>query len=453
MSPGARDNPQSGSFRRVLGTGDLVLFGIICITPIATIPPFGIAQKLSGGYATDTILIAMLAMLITAVSYGRMSALYPVTGSAYTYVGRGLNEHLGFLAGWAMFLDYLLIPMINVIYCGATMYRLVPAVPYAVWAALFAAIATWLNIAGLRTGARANQVVLGVTAVVVAAFVIAAMRYLIAQSGWHGLLSLRPFYDRTTFDLPRIGTATSFAALTYIGFDSVTTLAEEVRNPRRAVPLATVLVCLITGVFGGGVAYLGQLVWPDYGSFPSADTAFMDVTRRVGGAVLFNAMAAIIIVAQFGSAFTGQAGAARLLFGMARDRVLPPALFGRLHSQRNVPVWNIVFIGILSTAGAMLFDFEHGAEVLNFGAFLAFMGVNLAVIRTFYFCAPAHARGLVKDLLLPLAGFVFCLAIWFDLPRAAHWIGGIWLLVGLVYEMILSRGFRQAPGVSGERWF
>jgi amino acid transporter len=128
----------------------------------------------------------------------------------------------------------------------------------------------------------------------------------------------------------------------------------------------------------------------------------------------------IILVAQFGAAFTGQAGAARLLFGMARDNVLPASLFGRLKSRRNLPVQNIVFTGILFTAGAMVFDFERGAEVLNFGAFLALLGVNLAVIRTFYFRAATSGRRLVRDLLLPFSGFAFCLAIWLALPRAAH---------------------------------
>src|ERR1035441_4387768 len=216
--------------RRVLSFWDLVLFGIICVTPIAPLPPFGIAEKLSDGHATLTVFIAMFAMLVTAVSYGRMAGLYPEAGSAYTYVSRGLNPHVGFLAGWATFLDYLIIPVANVIYCAATMYRLAPQVPYAAWALVFAGLATWLNLRGVRTGARVNQSLMALMVVVLVVFVTLAVRYLLALAGWGALFSTTPFYNPATFDFNKVRTATSFAALTYIGFDAVTTLSEEAKH-------------------------------------------------------------------------------------------------------------------------------------------------------------------------------------------------------------------------------
>ncbi len=427
--------------KRVLTVWDLIFFGIVCVTPIAPIPLFGIAQKLSNGHATTTILIAMAAMLITAVSYGRMAGLYPAAGSAYTYVGRGLNPHLGFLAGWAMFLDYLIIPTVNTIYCAVTVHRLLPEVPYWTWAALFAAAATALNLLGIRTGSRSNKILLAFMSAVLIWFTVLAVRYVLA-GGFGALFSLKPLYDPATFQFSAIATATSFAALTYIGFDSVTTLAEEVENPRRNVPIATVTVCLFTGIVGAAVIYLAQLVWPEHSNFPNVETAFMDVTRRVGGSILFGAMGAVLIVAQFSSGLTGQAGAARLLFGMGREEVLPKRPFGTL-DRRGEPVWNVAIIGVLSFGGALLFDFEGAAEVLNFGAFLAFMGVNLAVCRQFYLLSAN--RRVVRDLALPIMGFLFCLAIWLSLPRPAKWIGSCWLAAGLVYDAIVTRGFQRQP--------
>jgi putrescine importer len=159
--------PAPGRLRRVLRLPDLILYGIMVIMPIAPIPLFGLAQKLSDGYAVTTILIAMFAMLLTAVSYGRMASLYPVAGSAYTYVGRGLNAHLGFLAGWAMFLDYLIVPLLCTIYGALTVQRLVPGVPYAVLALLFAGGMTALNLRGIRSTTRANFVMLVVMCAVV----------------------------------------------------------------------------------------------------------------------------------------------------------------------------------------------------------------------------------------------------------------------------------------------
>lgn len=444
---GGREQPGvvAQPLRRVLNFWDLVLFGIICVTPIAPLPPFGIAERLSGGHATLTIFIAMLAMLVTATSYGRMAGLYPNAGSAYTYVSRGLNQHLGFLAGWATFLDYLVIPMANVIYCAATMHRISPQVSYAIWALLFAGISTGLNLRGIRTGARVNQGLLAVMISVLVVFVVLAVRYLFGLSGWSALFSTEPFYHAQSFNFARIRTATSFAALTYIGFDAVTTLSEEVKNPRRTVPVATIAVCLFTGIVGGALVYLSHLVWPDYKTFPSIDTAFLDVTQRVGGIALFEGMAAVIIMAQFGSALTGQAGAARLLFGMGRENVLPRAFFGHLDARRQQPAYNVVLIGLLAVCGALIFDFEQAAEVLNFGAFLAFMGVNLAVIKKFFFDRIRGVRNVVIDVLVPLLGFGFCFTIWASLPVPAKRVGLVWIAVGFVYHAIATRGFRRPP--------
>jgi amino acid transporter len=230
---------------------DLILYGIVLIMPIAPIPLFGLVQQLSLGHAVTTILIAMVAMMLTAFSYGRMAALYPSAGSAYTYVGRGLNPHLGFLAGWAMFLDYLLVPLICTIYGSLTVQRLVPQVPYVVWAAGFAGAMTVINLRGIRTTSRANLALLVVMCVVVVAFMVEAVQFLSRHQGWRGVISTHPFYNPATFHWSSIATATALAALTYGGFDGVTTLAEEVKNPRRNVLLATVLVCLFTGVCGG----------------------------------------------------------------------------------------------------------------------------------------------------------------------------------------------------------
>jgi len=414
--------------------------------PIAPIPLFGLVQQLSLGHAVTTILIAMVAMVLTAFSYGRMASLYPSAGSAYTYVGRGLNPHLGFLAGWAMFLDYLLVPLICTIYGSLTVQRLVPEVPYAVWAAVFAGSMTAVNLQGIRTTSRANLALLVVMCVVVIAFMVGAVHLLFRQQGWHGVFSTRPFYNPGTFHWSSIATATALAALVYGGFDGVTTLAEEVENPRRNVLLATVLVCVFTGVFGGLQIYLAQRVWPDYTTFPNVETAFMDVSRVVGGALLFKAMAGILILANLGAGMSAQAGVSRLLFGMGRDNVLPRSLFAYLDPKRNLPLYNILLVGILTFMGALFLNYEQAADLINFGAFLAFMGVNLATVRTFYFSKSSnHQRHLLTDAIVPVIGFVFCFAIWFSLPQSAKIVGGFWLLGGIAYDAVKTRGFQLSP--------
>jgi putrescine importer len=439
--------------RRTLTLWDLIFYGIVLIQPIAPVPLYGVAQKLSDGHFVTIILIALLAMLITAVSYGRMGALYPTAGSAYTYVGRGLNPHLGFLAGWAMILDYLLQPLINTVWISTALHeRYLPQIPYIAWAALIAGIMTMLNLAGVKSSARANKVLLAVMSVVVAFFVVLAVRYLWRGQGWAGLLSTEPFYNPKAFNAHKILTATSFAALTYIGFDGVTTLAEDVENPKRNVLLAVVLTCIFAGVCSAVEAYLGARVWPDWRSFPNLETAFMDICSRVGGLLLFNAMGALLIVAAFGSGLTGTLGAARLLFGMGRDGVLPKKFFGYLKPGSSTPTYNILLIGGLAFLGAVLLNYigsayEHAGELLNFGAFLAFMGVNFACFWQFTVIAKkAGAQSnLLKDAILPLIGFAFCGLIWWNLNNLAKTVGGIWFAVGIIYVGFKTNWFRSAP--------
>ena len=445
---GAAPQQQAGapSLKRVLTLWDLILYGIVLIMPIAPIPLFGVVQKLSDGHSVTTILLGMVAMLLTAFSYGRMAALYPTAGSAYTYVGRGLHPHLGFMAGWAMFLDYLLVPLICTIYGALTVQRLVPQVPYAVWAAAFAGTMTFVNLAGIRATVKTNFVLMLVMCGVVMAFIVLAIKVLLARQGFGGLVSIEPFYNPKTFHFGAIATATSVAALTYGGFDGVTTLAEDVKNPRRNVLLATVLVCLFTGIFGGLQIYLAQRLWPDYRTFSNLETAFMDVSRMVGGAVLFQAMAAILILANIGSGLSAQAGVSRLLFGMGRDGVLPRR-FSRLDPKRNTPVFNIVLVGAFAFLGALALNYERAAELINFGAFLAFMGVNAAAIREYYFRRKGGSRSVLADLVVPGLGLLFCLGIWLSLPTPAKIMGALWFAVGLTYDGIKTRGFRKAPSL------
>jgi putrescine importer len=437
------DAEDASELKRTLGLWDLVFYGIVLIQPIAAVGLFGIAQQLSRGHMVTTVLIAMFAMMLTAVSYGRMASLYPSAGSAYTFVSRGLNVHLGFLAGWAMVLDYLILPIVSVIYAALTLTRIVPHVTFGVWVVLLIALTTWLNLRGMKSTARSNIILLVAMCIVIAAFFYFSVRYLALHGGTHALISLEPIYNPATFRLRDVLTATSFAALTYIGFDGVTTLAEDVRNPRKNVLIATVLVCAFTGVFSAVQIYLAARVWPTYNNYPNVETAFLDVCGRAGGPWLFQAMAVTLFVACVGSTLTGQVGAARLLYGMGRDGVLPKSTFGRLNKKTNVPAFNIILVGLITLVGAFVLSYEHSAEVLNFGAFLAFMGVNAAVIKTFY--VSGGRKKIFRNVVAPAVGFLFCAGIWWSLPSLAKWIGGAWILLGFAYLTMLTRGFRQLP--------
>ena len=438
--------------KKVFTLWDLIFYGLILIQPTAPIPLFGVAQKLSNGHTVTVILIAMLAMVVTAVSYGRMAAIYPSAGSAYTYVGRVINPHLGFLIGWAMILDYVLQPLLSVVWISTALQsRYLHAIPYWLIALILVLILTGLNLRGIKTSAKTNKLFMFVMCAVIAVFFYLAVRYLFHLDRWAGIFSTEPFYDPKTFDAHRIWGATSFAALTYIGFDGITTLSEDVKNPRRNVLPATVLVCVLTGIISGVEVYLGQRIWPNWHTFPNLETAFMDVCSRVGGSVLFQAMGAILILAALGSGLTGGLGAARLLFGMGRDGVLPRRFFAHLHPESNTPTYNILLVGALAYCGALTLNavgnaYEHTAELINFGAFLAFMGVNLSVFWHFAVLTRKERRPrILADTILPLLGFAFCALIWWNLNSLAKIAGGVWFLIGLTYLCISTRGFRRVP--------
>ena len=433
-----QDSQGGAHLKRALGLWDLVFYGIILIQPTAPMPLFGVVSQEARGHVVTTVLIAMCAMLFTAISYGRMARAYPSAGSAYTYVGREIHSGLGFVTGWSMAMDYMLNPIICTIWCSKAAMNLAPEIPYAVWAVFFALLFTSLNLRGIKATARTNEVLVMAMCVVVVYFFIAAVRFVLHQ---HGVSYTRPFYDPATFSLGRISTGTSIAVLTYIGFDGISTLSEEVRDPRRNILLATVLTCLITGVLATLEVYAGQLVWPDYKTYPDVDTAFVYVAGRAGGAILFQVVNMTLLVATIGSGMGSQLGAARLLYGMGRDNTIPRSFFGVIDFRRGIPRNNVLFTGALALGGAFAMSYQLGAELLNFGAFIAFMGVNAAAF-THYFLREQRKSWTMG--LPPVLGFLICLYIWLSLRTPAKIAGGIWLGIGILYAAYKTKGFRRA---------
>jgi putrescine importer len=430
--------------KRVLGLWDLVYYGVILTSPIAVVPMFGEAQVLSRGHAVLTLLAAMVAMTATAVSFGRMAAVYPSAGSVYTYVSRGFGPMFGFVVGWAMFLEYLFQPLQNSLYAALTIQRLVPHVPFALLSALAVGFMTCLCWFGIRTTARANEILLAFMSVVMLAFLAEAIWYIFSHQRLQGFISLEPVYNPRTFSVRAIAAGTALAATTYIGFDGVSILAEEVENPRRNVLLATVLVCVFTGLFASFQVFLAQRVWPDYRTLANPETAFMDVAKVVGGNNLFVAFAVVLLVSSLACGLAGLLGAVRLLYGMGRDNLLPRKIFGHLNAQRGNPTYNVAIAGALAYIGTLTMQWERSVEILNFGALMAFMAVNLAAVRHFGFSQEGVGkRHLFLDVITPSLGFLFCLVIFLGLQGSTLLAGAIWVAVGGVYVFLKTRALGQ----------
>jgi len=432
--------------KRVLGLGDLIYYGVILTSPIAAVPLFGEAQVLSHGHATATMLLAMVAMSVTAISFGRMAFVYPSAGSVYTYVSRGLNPHLGFVVGWAMFLEYLFQPVQNALYAVLAIQRMVPRIPFAVLALLTVGLITLMTVQGIKFTARTNEILLGFMVLVTTVFLVQAFRYIVLHEQFSGLFSIKPVYNPATFNLRGLAAGTSLAALVFIGFDGVSILAEEVKNPKRNVLLATVLVVIFTGLFSGLQVYLAQRVWPDYTTMQNPETAFMDVARQASGPLLFAAYGLMLLVSSIACGLAGHVGAARLLYSMGRDDVLPKKIFGYLSPIKANPTYNIWIVGGLAYVAVLTIPWELAAEVVTFGALIAFMGVNLSALKHFWFSPEAIGkRNFFMDAIVPGFGLIFCFVLLLSLQSWTKYAGIVWLVIGTAYVAYTTRGFRVRP--------
>mgnify|MGYP002367999861 CR=1 FL=1 len=436
----------SPTLRRILTRRDLILYGLVILTPTAPFPVYGIVQQTSFGHAALSYMVAMVAMLFTAASYGKMSSAFPSAGSTYTYAQRALDPHIGFLAGWAMILDYFLIPLLSVIYAALTANRLAPAVPYSVWAVLFTVAITATNIRGIRVTARAGNVMMALMTACAALFVIVGVRWLTARTGLSGLLDASALYDAGTFQLRPLMLGAGIASLSYIGFDAISTLAEDTVHPERDISMATVTVCILQTLFCVAIVYVAALVWPDWRTYPESETVILDIGRKAGGAWMMGFITFILLVAGLASALTGQAGASRLLLGMGRDGVISPRIFAYVDPRYSTPSRSVYLMGAFSLVGSLVLRFQLAVELLNFGAFVGFILVNLSVIRHFYI-RRRERQGVqfLTNLVFPLAGAAVCGYVWLSLSAKAQLVGFVWLAIGTLYLAFLTRGFRVAP--------
>jgi putrescine importer len=435
-------NSPSGSgpgLKRVLGLTSLVIYGIIVIQPTAPMPLFGTAAALGRGHVASTVLIGMVAMLFTAISYGRMANAYPNAGSAYTYVGRAIHPALGYIAGWSMLFDYVLNPTICVIWTSKAAMNLIPGIPFAVFAVSFTVLFTTMNLRGIKASSRTNSFIATGLGIVIVLFLGASVRYLFLHppatiGDW-----TRPFYDPETFTYSSFSAGASVAVLTYFGFDCISTLSEEVHNPRRNIMLASVLVCIIIGVMSAVQVYTAQLVWPGT-SFPDQDTAFCYVAGKAGGQWLFYTVNLAVLIGTTGSGSGAHLGAGRLLYAMGRDNAIPEKFFGAVNPRTRVPSNNIILVGVLTLAGAFILTFSLGAQLVNFGALIGFMGVNAS---SFFHYFVRNERKKFGYLIVPVLGFTVCLYLWISLGYKAKLAGLCWLATGVLYGAYRTSWFRK----------
>lgn len=424
--------------KRSLSLTDLVVYGMIFMIPIAPFGVYGYVNAEAPGMVPLAYIIGMVAMLFTALSYGSMARAFPVAGSVYSYAQRGLNQHVGFIAGWLMLLDYLLIPPLLYVYAAMALNHLYPDIPKVGFILAFLVSATFVNLRGITFTARMNIIFLLAQLVVLGIFLFYAWTAL-HSGGGNGQLTLAPLYNPETFNFALLMQAVSIAVLSFLGFDAISTLAEEIKgDPGRSVGKAALITLLVMGVIFVVQTWIATDLAAGLG-FKSADTAFYEIAEIAAGSWLATLTAVATALAWgVAVAITSQAAVSRLLFGMARDGKLPKVL-AKVHPKHNTPYLSIYLVAVLTLVICYLFinSVDTLTSLVNFGALSGFMLLHLTVIN--YYWRRQQSGQVIRHLICPVIGFIIVAAIMYNMGVDAQKLGLIWIALGLVYLFFLNK--------------
>jgi amino acid transporter len=431
------------ALERALGLPQLLVYGMIMMVPIAPMAVYGFVAQESHGMVPLVYGVGVVAMLFTALSYKRLSAEFPVAGSVYTYVQRGWHPYLGFLAGWMILADYLLVPALLYAFSASWLQGLMPAVPSWLWVLAFVAFNTVVNVVGIKLQARAHLLLLCVELIALAIFFACLLDFVFIKGQGTGGWSIAPFFQPRHLNGHFIATATSIAVLSFLGFDAISTLAEEVRDPRKTVGNATVLALLLLGLIFIAQTYVAALAHPDYHTL-DAKLGFFQIGREAGGEWLYLLLLLVnVISAAIANALSAQLAIARILFSMGRDQALPGSEFlSRVHHRFKTPVNATLLVAVLSIALALLMPEEVILKLVNFGALTAFMLLNVTVFVFFYLKQKRYRR-VFSYLVFPALGLIIVAFVWSGFDRTTFLFGGAWLLSGAALGAFKYRNFKS----------
>jgi len=422
--------------RRTLTVWDLIVYGMVFMVPIAPFAVFGFVFRDAKGMVPLAYLVGLTGMFFTAMSYASMSRAFPLAGSVYSYVGRGLHEVAGFFAGWLILLDYILVPSLLYLVSAVALRPLFPVVPDWIWLLSFVTFNAAVNFVGVRLSARVNLCILALEIATLALFVSAGLVALHRGQG-AGSLTLKPVYDPAVFSMATIVGATSIAVLSFLGFDGISTLAEESRGGQGTVARATVAALLLVGV----LFILQTWIAADLAQgmrFSSPETAFYEVAERAGGTALRTVVIGVNSLASgIANALAAQAAVSRILYAMARDGKLP-AVLARVHPRFRTPYVSTLMVAGISVAVGLLFanHLDDLTRIVNFGALTGFLLLHMAVIN--HYVIRGGSRAWIPHLGMPLAGFTVIAYVLYEMDSAAKIMGGVWIAAGMVYFAVLT---------------
>ena len=424
---------------RAFNLWQLTAYGLNYMIPIAPAIVFGFVIKKSGGTVALPYLFAFLGTLFTACGYSYFIKRYPLAGSVYSYVSKSMGSHIGFISGWAILLDYIVIPTLTAMSASMYLHSLMPGITYEHILIFFIASTGSINLIGSDPLAKLGLVMLLVGEVVIFIAFFFWAKAVHSGIGVGHLFSLEPFRFS---NFAALTSATSIAMLSYLGFDAITTLAEEAKNPTKDIPRAIFLSLIIGTVTMFLTGYLGALMVPDWHNFINDNnwfsTALFFVSKRAGGnaLVLFYTIGFVVAMAVFNVAAT--TGASRVLFGISRDKIAPLGFLSLISKRRKVPLNAIVLIIAVQVLVGSFCRLDNITEVVNFGALFGFFIINVSFfIHMVRFDVIEGWRIFV--LTIPVFGALINFWILIHLGDIALLSGGAWVLIGVVIVLANAR--------------
>jgi putrescine importer len=452
--------PNRGTLKRNLGLWAIVGLGLGYMTPTVVFDTFGMVARDTNNVVPLAYLVALIVMVFTAVSYGKMAGALPSAGSAYTYVRESIHPNVGFMVGWTSLIDYMLLPMVNCLIIRSYLEAVFPpettGIPGWLWVVLYCILTTGIIYFTMRGTSNVNMILLVFSIIVMVVFVVMVWAQLAGGAGAGTVASVQPFFhDGVTMGAVLMGA--TIVCFSFIGFDAVTMYVEEAKSP-KIVPRAILLTVILGGAIFLVAGYFTQLRFPDWNEFaPDGDMQFIEdstlplIGDFVGGPVLQAVLTAAGFAATLASGLASHASVSRMLLVMGRNNVLPKRAFGYINPKTHTPTFNIVLTGVVCLF-AIAFTLEMIAAFINYGALIAFSFVNISVIAWF-----AIRKGrrktpgdIFKFIVMPGIGMVLTGILWANLHMDALVGGLIWTGIGLVYLLVLTRGFRKRAAAFDE---
>ncbi|MEW4515597.1 APC family permease [Proteus vulgaris] len=429
--------------RKTLTLMQVVMMGLAFLQPMTIFDTFGIVSGITNGHVATSYAIALVAILFTAVSYGKLVKRFPSAGSAYTYAQKSMSPYVGFMVGWSSLLDYLFMPMINILLAKIYLQAIFPGVEPWIFVFGLVALMTFFNLRGINVVANLNTAIVIVQVAVIVVFVGLLIHGVYNGEGAGELWTFRPFASVDAELIPMI-TGATILCFSFLGFDGISTLSEETPNAGKVIPKAIFLTALIGGIIFIAVSYFLQLYFPDISRFKNPEESQPEIMLYVAGALFQSIILVFSCVTVLASGMAAHAGVARLLYVMGRDGVFPEKTFGYVHPKWRTPAFNVLLVGFLAL-GAVFFDLVTATALINFGALVAFTFVNLSVISQFYI-RERRNKGVmdhINYLILPIIGAATMGVLWINLEPGSMELGLVWGAIGLLYMVWITRRFRR----------